>query len=85
MSIILTKGLYAFHVEYSVGYQLISETFYEDEKCGLQGITFFQMTDPWYAIQKNSSYTELLKTGYICLTFSLFLNIFKKICIIYIY
>lgn len=51
-------------MEYSVGYQLISETFYEDEKCGLQAIEFYQMTEPWYAIQKNSSYKELLKTGY---------------------
>lgn len=57
------EGLFAFHVERSVGYQLISETFYEDEKCGLQGIEFFQMTDPWYALQKNSSYQELLKSG----------------------
>lgn len=57
------EGLYAFHVERSVGYQLIGATYFEEEKCGLQAIEFFQMTDPWYAIQKNSSYQELLKSG----------------------
>ena len=50
-------------MELGVGYKLISETFYEDEKCGLQEIQYLQVIDPWYAIKKNSSYRELFKVG----------------------
>ncbi|KAJ6643760.1 Ionotropic receptor 75a [Pseudolycoriella hygida] len=57
------KGLFAFHTESGVGYKIIGETFYEDEKCGLREIKYLDVIDPWYAIQKNSSYMELFKTG----------------------
>lgn len=57
------KGLFAFHMELALGYKLMSETFFEDEKCGLTEIAFLQVTDPWYAIKKNSSYAELFKIG----------------------
>lgn len=56
-------GLFAFHMEVGVGYKILLETFQEDEKCGLQEIQFLQVTDPFYAIQKNSSYKELFKIG----------------------
>lgn len=42
----------------------MSETFFEDEKCGIVEIGYLQVTDPWYAIQKNSSFREMLKIGY---------------------
>ncbi|XP_058123005.1 ionotropic receptor 75a-like [Anopheles ziemanni] len=59
----IRRGLYAFHVEQGVGYKVISETYQEDEKCGLQEIQYLQVIDPYYAIQKNSSYKEMVKIG----------------------
>nr|WJJ63351.1 ionotropic receptor 75s [Pachyrhinus yasumatsui] len=56
-------GLFAFNMETGSGYKLVSETFREDEKCGLQEIPYLQVVDPWFAIQKNSSYKEMLKIG----------------------
>lgn len=68
------KGLFAFHTESGVGYKIIGETFYEDEKCGLKEIKYLDVIDPWYAIQKNSSYKELFKTG---LAFTKIFNILR--------
>ncbi|XP_058066355.1 ionotropic receptor 75a-like [Anopheles bellator] len=59
----IRQGLYAFHVEQGVGYKVISETYQEDEKCGLQEIQYLQVVDPYYAIQKNSSFEEHIKIG----------------------
>ncbi|XP_001651553.2 glutamate receptor 2 [Aedes aegypti] len=59
----IRRGLYAFHVEQGVGYKVISETYQEDEKCGLQEIQYLQVIDPYYAIQKNSSFKEHIKIG----------------------
>ncbi|XP_055315345.1 ionotropic receptor 75a-like [Sitodiplosis mosellana] len=59
----IRKGLFAFHMERALGYKLMSETFFEDEKCGLVEIAYLQVTDPWYAIKKNSSFQELFKIG----------------------
>lgn len=50
-------------MELALGYKIMSETFYEDEKCGIREIAYLQVTDPWYAIRKNSSYTESFKIG----------------------
>jgi glutamate receptor, ionotropic, invertebrate len=60
-------GLFAFHMEVGVGYKILLETFQEDEKCGLQEIQFLQVIDPFYAIQKNSSYKEMFKVGLLLL------------------
>lgn len=57
------KGLFAFHMELALGYKLMSETFFEDEKCNIVEIAYLQVTDPWYAIKKNSSYKEMFKIG----------------------
>ncbi|XP_058463500.1 ionotropic receptor 75a-like [Malaya genurostris] len=59
----IRRGLYAFHVEQGVGYKVISETYQEDEKCGLQEIQYLQVIDPYYAIQKDSAYKEHVKIG----------------------
>ncbi|XP_039441637.1 ionotropic receptor 75a-like [Culex pipiens pallens] len=59
----IRNGLYAFHVEQGVGYKVISETYQEDEKCGLQEVQYLQVIDPYYAIQKNSSFKEHVKIG----------------------
>lgn len=50
-------------MELALGYKLMSETFYEDEKCGIKEIAYLQVTEPWYAIRKNSSYKEMFKIG----------------------
>ncbi|XP_035786602.1 ionotropic receptor 75a-like [Anopheles albimanus] len=59
----IRQGLYAFHVEQGVGYKVISETYQEDEKCGLQEIQYLQVIDPYYAIQKHSPFKEHIKIG----------------------
>lgn len=50
-------------MEVGVGYKIIGEKYREDEKCGLQEIQYLEVTDPWYAIKKNSSYKEMFKIG----------------------
>lgn len=60
---LIRDGLFAFHMEIGVGYKIVLEDFLEDEKCGLQEIQFLQVVDPFYAIQKNSSYKEIFKVG----------------------
>lgn len=59
----IKEGFFAFHMELGVGYKTLLELFQEDEKCDLQEIQYLQVTDPFYAIQKNSSYKELFKVG----------------------
>nr|ALR72541.1 ionotropic receptor IR2 [Colaphellus bowringi] len=59
----MRQGLFAFHMETGPGYKLVGEMFHESEKCGLKEIQYLQVIDPWLAIQKNSSYKELLKIG----------------------
>ncbi|KAI4461754.1 ionotropic glutamate receptor [Holotrichia oblita] len=64
----MRQGLFAFHMETGAGYKLVGETFLENEKCDLQEFQFLEVPDPWLAIQKNSSYKEMLKIGYITAT-----------------
>jgi glutamate receptor, ionotropic, invertebrate len=59
----IREEMFAFHMEVGVGYKIFLETFQEDEKCGLQEIQYLQVIDPFYAIQKNSSYKEIFKVG----------------------
>ncbi|XP_053664082.1 ionotropic receptor 75a-like [Anopheles marshallii] len=55
---LIRQGHYAFHVERGVCYKLISETFQEEEKCGLQEMEYLKVIEPYYAVQKNSSFRE---------------------------
>ncbi|XP_077287723.1 ionotropic receptor 75a-like [Arctopsyche grandis] len=55
--------LFAFHMEYSVGYKYVNDLYREDEKCGLQEVQYFDMTYPWFSIQKNISFKEMFKIG----------------------
>lgn len=57
----IRQGLFAFHMELSTGYKLIEETFYEHEKCGLTEIDYLNLISPWFVVQKNSPYKELIK------------------------
>lgn len=51
-------------MEGGIGYKIMSETYFEHEKCGLIEVAYLQVTEPWYAIKKNSSYKEIFKVGY---------------------
>lgn len=59
----IREGLFAFHMELGAGYKFVSETFYEHEKCTLKEMQFYELIDPWYAIQQNSTLKELVKIG----------------------
>lgn len=48
-------------MERGAGYKVVSETFYEDEKCGLMEIDFLKFNDPWMPVQKRSPYKEIFK------------------------
>lgn len=59
----IRNELFAFHMEVGVGYKILQEIFQEDEKCGLQEIQYLQVVDPFYAVQKNSTYKEMFKNS----------------------
>lgn len=56
------QGLFAFYFELCRGYKVVSKTFHEIEKCGLQEIQHFSY-DVYYPIPKNSSFKEIVKIG----------------------
>ncbi|KAL0880559.1 hypothetical protein ABMA27_001790 [Loxostege sticticalis] len=53
------NGLFAFQVEESSGYDVISKTFTEQEKCGLKQIQAFKLPMVAVPILKHSGYREL--------------------------
>ncbi|KAJ9584278.1 hypothetical protein L9F63_021374 [Diploptera punctata] len=59
------KGLFAFHVELGPGYEVISDTFLEEEKCGLETINFLiEIVEPWVGASSNSPFIEILSVAY---------------------
>lgn len=46
-------------------YGIIQRTFTEEEKCGLQELrkSYMNFGEPWLAIKRNSSYTEIFRVG----------------------
>nr|CAD7409507.1 unnamed protein product [Timema cristinae] len=58
------KGMFAFHFEVGTGYKLVSETFEEDEKCGLTRIPYIQVVDAYLVIQKRSVYKEIISVAF---------------------
>ncbi|PSN49052.1 Ionotropic receptor 75m [Blattella germanica] len=59
------KGLFAFHVELGPGYEVISDTFFEEEKCGLETINFLiEIVEPWVGVSKTTPFTEILSVAY---------------------
>nr|AKO90020.1 ionotropic receptor 75u [Microplitis mediator] len=57
------QGLFAFHVDTAAGYQLMQETYEEEEKCGLQEIDYMGVLDPMLVIKKKSPYREIFRVG----------------------
>ncbi|XP_001352911.3 uncharacterized protein Ir75d [Drosophila pseudoobscura] len=57
----MRTGLFAYQVELQAGYQIVSDTFSEPEKCGLMELEPFQL--PMLAIptRKNFPYKELMR------------------------
>ncbi|KAL6264671.1 hypothetical protein P5V15_004771 [Pogonomyrmex californicus] len=55
--------LFAFQGEIGTMYQLMQDTYLEEEKCGLTEIDFLKVLYPLLAIQKQSPYLEIIKTG----------------------
>ncbi|XP_071453249.1 ionotropic receptor 75a-like [Hetaerina americana] len=54
------KGLFAFQVEHAIGYKIISETFTEEEKCGLGNVQLLRMPTLGLPIVRDSPYKEIL-------------------------
>lgn len=57
----IRQGMNAFYGEDTGIYNLIEDTFYEHEKCGLIGIEFLKITNPHLALKRNSPYREILR------------------------
>ncbi|KYQ54484.1 putative glutamate receptor, partial [Trachymyrmex zeteki] len=55
--------LFAFHGEIGTAYQLMQDTYLEEEKCGLTEIDFLNVLYPLLVIQEQSPYSEIIKTG----------------------
>lgn len=68
-SITASQGMYALHMESTTIYRLVEETFFEHEKCGLTGIDFLYMIDPWVVIQKRLPYKEMIKVKYVYIVY----------------
>lgn len=58
----IREGMFAFHAATSQAYEVIEDTFFENEKCGIVEIKFFIMADTWAVVQKHSPYKEILKS-----------------------
>lgn len=54
---------FAFHGGRSPIYQLMQETYQEEDKCGVTELDYLNMMYPLVPIQKQSPYFEILKVG----------------------
>lgn len=57
----IRTGLFAYQVELQTGYQIISNTFSEPEKCGLKELEPFQLPMLSIPTRKNFPYKELFR------------------------
>uniref|UniRef100_A0A1I8NZ03 Uncharacterized protein n=1 Tax=Stomoxys calcitrans TaxID=35570 RepID=A0A1I8NZ03_STOCA len=57
----IRTGLFAYQVELQTGYQIISDTFSEPEKCGLKELEPFQLPIAGIPTRKNFPYKELFR------------------------
>ncbi|XP_020292971.1 probable glutamate receptor [Pseudomyrmex gracilis] len=55
--------LFAFHAEVGAVYQLMQDTYQEEEKCGLTEIDFLNVLSPLLVTQIQSPYLEIIKNG----------------------
>ncbi|XP_032690864.1 probable glutamate receptor [Odontomachus brunneus] len=59
----IRNELFAFHGETGAVYQLMQDTYLEEEKCGITQIDYLNVLDPLLAIQMQSPYLEIIKNG----------------------
>jgi len=59
----IRNELFAFQGEIGTIYQLMQETYFEEEKCGLTEIDYLNVLYPLLVIQKQSPYSEIIKNG----------------------
>ncbi|XP_050462010.1 uncharacterized protein LOC126856989 [Cataglyphis hispanica] len=59
----IKNELFAFHGEFGSVYQLMEDTYQEEEKCGLTEIDFLKVVYPLLVIQMQSPYLEIIKNG----------------------
>ncbi|CAL1685009.1 unnamed protein product [Lasius platythorax] len=59
----IKNELFAFQGEVGSIYQLMEDTYQEEEKCGLTEIDFLKVPDPLLVIQIQSPYLEIIKNG----------------------
>ncbi|KAH8374046.1 hypothetical protein KR200_005612 [Drosophila serrata] len=57
----MRTGLFAYQVELQAGYQIVSDTFSEPEKCGLMELEPFQLPMLAVPTRKNFPYKELIR------------------------
>ena len=57
------QGLFAFHMEVTVGYRYVSKFYEEGEKCDLREVAFANMANPYTTHRKDSPYREALRIG----------------------
>lgn len=55
--------LFAFHGGRGPIYQLMQDTYQEEEKCGLTEIDYLNLIEPLFVVQKQSPYLEIIKNG----------------------
>nr|XP_012151217.1 PREDICTED: glutamate receptor ionotropic, delta-1-like [Megachile rotundata] len=56
----IKNELFAFHGEMGSIYDLMEQTYQEDEKCGITEINLLNVNDPLFVIQRRSPYKEIV-------------------------
>lgn len=59
---LLRNSSFAFFAEGGPIYKEMEDTFFEEEKCGLNEIEYLEITEPYQALKKNSPFREIMKT-----------------------
>lgn len=60
----MREEFFAIHLEHGVAMQLVSDTFFEHEKCSIRKVLYVDELAPTIIMPKNSSYYEMFKIGW---------------------
>lgn len=61
VGIVFIRKEISYSETFNCHFKVISETYQEDEKCGLREIEYLNIIDPYYAVKKNSSFREIVR------------------------
>ena len=61
----MRKGLFAFHMEVTVGYRYVSKFYEEGEKCDIREVIFAKLGNPYLIHRKHSPSRESLRQGWV--------------------